>query len=231
MNRMHRALSSDKLQLFVSLPANDAELARAAVRAGADGLKVHINVDHRASGNRFGPLAEYAETFAEIRSLFEGPLGIVPGGSAEAVQAEEIRALPGMGIDFYSIYAWHLPVYMLKSPGLARTCAVDDRFDLSLLESAAALGIEAIEASIVPGAEYGSPLCLADLLKYRRVAERAKLPVIVPSQRKIGPQDVPGLIDCGVKVLLVGAVAVGTTAESIGRSVSLLREAIDKAGG
>ncbi|WP_240353174.1 hypothetical protein [Cohnella algarum] len=78
MNRLRQSLQSGKLQLFVSLPANDAKLAEAAVREGADGLKVHLNVAHRASGNSFGSLESYKETFAQIRSLFRGPLGVVP---------------------------------------------------------------------------------------------------------------------------------------------------------
>ncbi len=230
MNRLHEALRSDKLQLFVSLPANDAEMARAAVREGADGLKVHLNVDHRASGTRFGPLASYGETFKEIRSLLRGPLGVVPGGSAADVRPDEISKLSEAGFDFFSIYAWHLPTFLLEAPGLARTFAIDDRFDLRLLESAGASGMDALEASVVPGAEYGSPLTFADLLKYRWLAERSGLPVIVPTQRKVTPEDVPHLIDCGVKALLVGAVAIGTTAESIARSVGRFRDAIDKAG-
>lgn len=231
MNRLRQSLQSGKLQLFVSLPANDAKLAEAAVREGADGLKVHLNVAHRASGNSFGSLESYKETFAEIRSLFRGPLGVVPGGSAADVSREEIAALPEAGFDFFSIYAWHLPTFMLEAQGLARTFAIDDKFDLRLLEAAGAFGIDALEASVVPGAEYGTPLTLADLLKYRWLAERSGLPVIVPTQRKVTPDDVPHLIGCGVKALLVGAVSIGSTAESIGRSVSRFREAIDKAGG
>lgn len=81
MNRLDQALSGKPgLQLFVSLPANDIKLAEAALTAGADGLKVHINVGHRASGNRFGALDSYAGIFKEIRSRFDGPFGIVPGG-------------------------------------------------------------------------------------------------------------------------------------------------------
>ena len=40
--------------LAVSLPLNDIALAKAAEEAGADALKIHINVHHDASGTHFG---------------------------------------------------------------------------------------------------------------------------------------------------------------------------------
>ena len=77
MNRLDKALNEAPGQLFVSLPANDIKLAETALASGADGLKVHINVGHRASGNRFGTLG-YADIFKDIRSRFSGPLELCP---------------------------------------------------------------------------------------------------------------------------------------------------------
>ncbi|TBL79575.1 hypothetical protein [Paenibacillus thalictri] len=231
MNRLRTALQNKRLSLFVSLYANDAKLARAALEEGADGLKVHMNVGHRASGNHFGPLAEYEMTFREIRSLYDGPLGIVPGGATEDIRQEEIDRLPGIGIDFYSIYAFHLPSFLLRSEQLARTFAVNDSFDLQLVRGAAPFGMDALEASIVPGNEYGSQLTFADLLKYRYLVETSGLPVIVPSQRKIVPEDIPALYDSGVQAVLVGAIVTGKTEDGIRKAVSELRNAVDRLGG
>jgi hypothetical protein len=227
MNRLRNALQGNRLQLFVSLPANEPALARAALDAGADGLKVHINVHHRASGNSFGPLSEYRETIAEIRSLFDGPFGIVPGGSLEDIRPDEIEALPELGIDFYSIYAHHLPSFLLRTDKLARTFAIDASYDFRLLEAAKPFGFEALEASVVPGTEYGSRLSFADLLKYRWLVQHSGIPVIVPSQRKVLPEDVAALKDCGISALLLGAVAIGSTEDDIKRSVAAFRDALD----
>ncbi|MEK8126440.1 hypothetical protein WMW72_00770 [Paenibacillus filicis] len=228
MNRFQQSLTSDKLQLYVSLPANDPALAEAALAEGADGLKVHINVGHRASGNNFGPLSAYTDTMTHIRSLFDGPLGIVPGGSLDSVREEEIEALPALGVDFTSIYAFHMSSFLLRFPKLSRTFAIDSSFDLRLVEGAGAFGVEALEASVVPGDEYGTSLTFADLLKYRWLVQHSGLPVIVPSQRKIGSADIPALIDSGIKVLLIGAVVTGKDADGIRRAVAELRNAIDR---
>ena len=47
-------IESNSFTVVVSLPANDLDLARAALDAGAQAIKVHCNVWHRASGHTFG---------------------------------------------------------------------------------------------------------------------------------------------------------------------------------
>ncbi|WNR44848.1 hypothetical protein [Paenibacillus roseipurpureus] len=231
MSRLRTALGKEGLQLLVSLPSNDVELAKAALAEGADGLKVHMNVSHRASGNSFGPLGHYEATFQEIRSLYEGPFGIVPGGAMAEVKRDEIEKLPALGVDFFSIYAHHMSTFLLGAKGLSKTFATDPAFDLKLVEGAKAFGMDALEASIIPGDEYGSPLHFGDLMKYRFLVQHARVPVIVPSQRKLTPEDVPALSECGVKALLIGAVVTGRSKEGIQRAVSAFREAIDRTSG
>lgn len=227
MNRLQRSLSSKKLQLFVSLPSNDCKLAQAALKEGADGLKVHINVSHGASGNDFGGLHYYRDSFSEIRSMFDGPLGIVPGGSVSAIQKEEISELENLDFDFVSVFAQHMPPFLLESK-LASTFATDYKFDFDLLDVAKDFQVSALEASIIPPDQYGLPLSVLDLLRYRMLVSQSGLPVIVPSQRKIVVEDVPGLASCGVSVLLIGAVVTGCELSSLQSAVASFRNAIDR---
>lgn len=225
---MKEALSKCELSLVVSLPANDAALAKAALEEGADGLKVHYNVGHRASGNHFGPLDEYIEIFREIRKQFDGPLGVVPSGSVEGARREDIGRLAELGFDFFSIYAHHLPSFMLGELGMDRTFAINEQYDLSIVKSARYYGFTALEASIIPGTEYGTPLCFADVLKYRYLVEQAQVPVMVPSQRKLIPEDVEPLRDTGVKAIMLGAIVTGKTEQQLRKAVSGFRNAIDR---
>ncbi|UIO41427.1 hypothetical protein LOY85_21915 [Brevibacillus brevis] len=227
MNRFQQALEEKSFLLMVSLPQNDETLARAAMEEGADGLKMHINVYHRASGNRFGPLAEYTDFLQTIRSQFAGPIGIVPGGSIEELNPEEIRQFDSLGIDFISIYGHHLPAPLLKIEGVASTFAIDDQFDLNRLEVVKHFSMTALEASIIPGSEYGTRLTFADLLAYQYIVEKAGIPIIVPTQRKIMAEDIEALRETGVRVLLAGAMAIGRTEDEIRRSIYALRNAID----
>ncbi|MBP2112648.1 hypothetical protein [Paenibacillus silagei] len=228
MGKLQQRLEQSGLSLIISLPANDVRLAKVALEEGADALKVHFNVGHRASGTHFGALDSYEDIFSEIRSTFDGPLGVVPSGSLEGVAEEEIRRLAPLGFDFYSIYAHHLPSFMLEDHGLDRTFAINDTYDLSQVQAGAQFGITALEASIVPGSEYGTALSFADLLKYRYLADHSGLPVLVPSQRKLVTGDVPSLQRAGVKAIMLGAVVTGKTEEELRRAVSSFRGAIDK---
>lgn len=227
MGKFKELLERKPLSLVVSLPENDIALARAAMEEGADALKVHYNVGHRASGNHFGPLDMYAEVFRAIRSEFGGPFGVVPSGSIDGSRREDVERLSGLGFDFYSIYAHHLPFFMLDDLGLDPTFAINEEYDASLVTSAAYFGFTALEASIVPGKEYGTPLSFADVLKYRRLVLQAKVPVLVPSQRKLVPEDVRVLCHTGVKAIMLGAVVTGNTEEQLRRAVNGFRNAID----
>ncbi len=228
MNRFDAMLAAPKTKLFVSLPANSEEMAAAALAEGADGIKLHINVGHRASSHVFGPLADYDATFRRIRSRFEGPIGIVPGGRPHIAPPEDMAALADIGFDYISVFCHHMPSYMLNNQMMARTFAVDSMFDPGLLEEIQSYGCSGIETSIVPGDEYGSPLNMKDLLQYRQLARISGLPLIIPSQRKWTTDDVPALVDCGAKVLLIGAIVTGKGEESIRRSVAEFRNALDR---
>ncbi|MFC4306368.1 hypothetical protein ACFO1S_23365 [Cohnella boryungensis] len=221
-------MNQGKLSLIVSLPANDAGLARAALDAGADGLKVHYNVGHRASGTHFGSLESYREVFQTIRGMFDGPLGVVPAGSLEDAERESIGQLAPLGFDFYSIYAHHLPSHMLYESGLEKTFAINNEYDLSLVQSARHFGFTALEASIVPGSEYGTPLSFADVLKYRMLVQQAQIPVLVPSQRKLVADDIRALSDAGVQAVLLGAIVLGSSEEQMRSKVAEFRNAIDR---
>ena len=90
------------------------------------------------------------------------------------------------------------------------------------------LGAGVVEASIMPGTEYGQPLCMRDLLRYRTLVQATKLPVVVPTQRLIRPSEVAALAQTGVRGLMIGAVVTGRTEESIRRAVHEFRNAIDR---
>src|SRR3712207_2114021 len=99
MNRLLNTLRTQEFTLLVSLPRNDVQLAQAAVRGGAQGLKVHINVHHYASGTHFGSLKEERDNLERImEAAGDIPVGIVPGGTPFATP-DDFAALAQLGID------------------------------------------------------------------------------------------------------------------------------------
>lgn len=202
-------------RLIVSLPRNSPELGRAAADAGADALKVHINVRHEASGTRFGSLEEERGALAEILAVGL-PTGIVPGTAERLPSPGEMRELAEMGLDFFDLFARDMPAWMTSFEGMSRAAAVDPGFRAESLPELEALGIEVIEAAVVPPEGYGRPLCVADLVAYKGIRRGTRLPIIVPTERAIRPAEVPLLVEgVGLNAIMIGAVVTGREAHSL----------------
>ena len=227
MNDYLRMLKEKKLTLIMSLPRNDPALCRAAFESGADAVKVHINVDHRAGGTHFGRLAEERPALEEMLDQRKGPMGLVVGGTLEAagLDQRELRALP---FSFHSVYAHCMPAWALGS-GVPLMAACDGSYSLEEIKAMPACGADVLEASVISGAEYGRPLSMRDLITYRAIARAVSVPVVVPTQRFIRPEEVDALIRTGVKGLMIGAVVTGKEEASIARAVRAFRKAIDEA--
>lgn len=222
---LKKMLYEKDFSLIVSLPSNDMEAARAAIAGGADALKVHLNVEHRASGNTFGSLKDNLAFFEQMVKEFNGPIGIVPGGSLENIHETELKELAKLGFDYYSVYMKHMPPFMLDLE-LEKTVAGDSSYSLDTLKAMHHSAMDAFEASIIPGEEYGSALNFEDLLNYRSIADALDIPVIVPSQRKITALDMPHLKSTGVKALMIGAVVTGHDVKSIEEATKDLKRTI-----
>jgi len=226
MNRYLQLLNSQRMTLIMSLPANDPALCRAAFEEGADVVKVHINVEHRASGTHFGRLSEERAALLEMLSNAKGPMGLVPGGSLENAMLD-LKEAAKLGFDFFSIYAHHMPVgYSFADQAWMVAC--DGSYSMDEIAAMQDCGAHVLEASIMPGSEYGQSLSMRDLLRYKSITARTTLPVVVPTQRFIRPEELPALADTGVKGLMIGAVVTGRGEDSIRRAVSAFRNAIDR---
>ncbi|WP_127587189.1 hypothetical protein [Paenibacillus koleovorans] len=209
------SMLQQKPTLIVSLPANSRELFQAAVEGGADAVKIHFNVEHRASGTRFGSVAEYEELLAEICGSFAGPVGAVAGDSPQKVTPDELTRLAEAGIDFVSLYAHHAPGWLLTDKRISRMMAVSGDYADSAISAYRSLPIDMLEASIVPGNEYGTPLNVRDLLHYRALVERCAKPVVVPSQRSLKAEELEALLLTGVRGVMIGAIVTGAEAQSV----------------
>lgn len=213
----------------MSLPRNDIEFARAALDGGADAIKVHIAVDHFASGTRFGSWEEEMERIAEIVALAgERPVGLVPGGSAETVP-DRLQRIAELGISFLSVYARHCPARWLDGTApVAIGVAPDDTFDRALISHLPRTGISMLEASVIPRERYGTPLTAADLSIYHLIRYLVSLPIVLPSQLKWTPDDVPALAATGANALMIGAIVTGDTVGSVAEATKVFRRAIDR---
>ena len=225
MKKFTELLQDKHPVLIMSLPENNPALCRAAFEEGADVVKVHINVEHRASGTHFGSLQEERAVLEEMLACAKGPMGLVPGASVQAV-TRDVYAASQMGFDFFSVYAHHMPALTFTVPQ-TWMLACDGTYTNEEIEAFEQVGAGVVEASVMPAAEYGQPLNARDLICYRNVVKHTKLPVVVPTQRLIRPEELGPLMQTGVRGLMIGAVVTGRTEDSIRRAVAAFRNQLD----
>lgn len=218
MNQLHTQLTHNDWTLLVSLPRNDIELARAALRGGAQGLKVHVNVEHFASGTRFGSWEEEREVLAQIVAIarHEGAsVGVVPGADGNFASPADFHGLAEIGIDYFDAYPADCPAWALSQTDLSVMMAAFHGFDLDEFAGMENLGMTLCEASILGHDDYGKTLTARDIARYAQLVSALNVPVIVPSQKKIEPGDVAALRSSGARGLLIGAIVTGRDADSI----------------
>jgi len=218
-------LNSNKMTLIVSLPENKLEFAQAAVKGGADALKVHANVYHSASGNNFKGIMEQKEVFEEIIKYANVPVGLVPGAQLYASK-DEIKIVEEIGFSFLSMFAHYMPLYMIDS-NLDKMIAVNETYDLGHIRAVKRIEVDVIEADVLPD-DRREKIYVFDLMRYGRLVENVDKPVVVPTQRIIEPEEVRFLYELGVKGIMIGAIVTGNTVEGVERTTSLFREAINK---
>lgn len=219
----------NKFGLVVSLPANTEALAAAAIDGGADAIKVHLNVEHRASKTRFGSFKAERKKIEAIlkRAGRKVAVGVMPGARTIASQAE-LDELGKMGVEFVDCYVSDYPASLLGHHFRLRTMlALGPSYRFEEIRGMASLGIEAVEASIVDPKGYGLPLMTSDLMAYRAIAAHTKLPLVVPTQRKIAPGDVSLLAWCGARAIIIGAIVTGKTPAGVLAATRAFRESID----
>ncbi len=234
MNQLYTQLFDQPFTLLVSLPANDVRLAEAALRGGAQGLKVHINVQHFASGTRFGSLDEERENLTrilEVARAAKASVGIVPGAATDDGTAfatpDEFAALAEMGVDYFDAYPADAPAWTLSQKHLDVMMAAFHGGTIAQMQELEGVGMRLCEASIMHHDHYGKALNALDIATYAALCEALSSPVIVPSQKRIVPADLAALRAAGARGVLIGAIVTGREAESIESAAHAFRNAMN----
>lgn len=213
--------------LIASLPRNDPALAHAALEGGADVIKVHIHLRHRASQTVIGSLAEERPALEEILRLCAGrPTGIVPG-AGPSLDAAEVAGLVEMGFSFFSMYLADAPVGALPPSRLVeRMLALSHNDAPETAERLDALDLQVCEMSIMAPASYGQPLSYADLAAYAAVRKRTRLPLVAPSQHAIPAEALPELAAIGIEGVMLGSIVCGTTPRTWAETFRRFRQSV-----
>jgi hypothetical protein len=229
MSALLHLLQSTRPVLIVSLPANSVEQALAAEAAGADAIKLHINVSHHASGTAFGTLDDEQPALEAILRAVRIPVGLVPGEDLH-ITADTYRRIADLGFTLVDAYAHVTPGLFTGQPPLDLWLAGNSSYSLTELGALARLPwVDVVEASVIPPGEYGQFLSQRDLANYLLLAETLSKPFVVPSQRRLRVEDVPALLEVGAKNIMIGAVVTGKDVKGIEQATRAFRQALDEA--
>lgn len=213
---IEEAMRAAEFPVLVSLGRHDIDLARAAIDAGAFGIKFHLNAYHRATGNNFGSFAEERPFIEQLAKL--GKPMLVMSGQETQPTLEELDALADYGVEGWNIYLKHVQPHLYKSR-LKPILALDSessQADIAVIQTVSGA---MIEASIARFDEYGQPLTDADVARFAGIVERSACPVIAPSQKKFTAADMPRLRSAGIGAVLVGAIVTGVSPSTVRRSL------------
>lgn len=227
MNRLLNKLKTSKMCLIASIPQNDYNLAKAAWEAGADAIKVHINVWHRASGNSFGSLEENREVFEKILKDSPVPVGIVAGDNA-FVAEKDIDEIVKMGFDFISLYGHHLPASLSYRKDISSFFAVNNTYSFDEIRIVANSSfVDILEMSICDPETYGDRLSGRDLARYEFISNVSQVPTVLPTQHVVYASDVKALYQCGIGAVMLGAISFGKDEKTISETLKAFRKEID----
>lgn len=228
MERLVDKLKTRKMCLIVSLPWNSYELAKSVWEAGADAIKVHINLHHQASNNDFGTLEDNREVFEKILKDSPVPVGIVPGTNPLTIE-DDLDELVRMGFDFISLYNHHMPASLMTRTDIGKFYGVSPLYTQEEVDYIASSPLtEMLEMAFIKVESPLERMSAYDVQKYRHVCSIANCPTILPTQHLVKPCDVKLLHEIGVNGLMIGAIVTTNDFEMIKQKTIEFRKAIDQ---
>jgi hypothetical protein len=208
----------------VSLPENALKYAVGAEKAGADAIKLHMNVKHRVTGKVHLSWNETKDAIKEIISVVKIPVGIVPGAEIMASD-EDIREMIEAGISFVDAYAEYLPLRVARLP-VCKMIALNHTSSDSIIPFLPEAGADCLELSIVHPEHYGQPLSVEDYTLYKSYLRQTTLPAFIPTQKAMTPDDCRFLVKNGFKGIIIGAIVTGLDTDNFEETIRKYRSAV-----
>lgn len=219
-------MNGNNFNLVVSCPVNDYDFVKAAWENGADAVKVHLNVNHHASGTGFKTLKEEYDFVERILSESPVPVGVVVGGSVADV-AKDFSNVLEENFDFLSLYGHHATTQVLEQNKITKMIACDYSYTSSDIQALEKLGVEILEVSIMHQDDYGTSLTIKDLARYKHINNLVNIPTLIPTQKKIETSDLKSIRDVGFNGIMIGAVVTTKDFDTYVETIRSFRKAID----
>jgi hypothetical protein len=234
-------MKTNKFTLVVTMP-QELKFAEAAVKGGADVLKMRCNINSMlklSAGIISGPFQERKGFLKEVIDMAgEVSVGLVPGRFDTYITEAERIEMEEMGFDYFNSHYKYTRPYMFDSKVLTSVISFteDNWNDTEMFRAIDESNkIDIVEANFVTEENFGKDLVLEDILKHESVARRLHQPIIATAQKSVKPQEVRYLYEAGCKALMIGVIQFNVAAEGgeitpeiVRNTTEKYREAIDK---
>lgn len=193
------------LLLLAVLPRNEASLAEAAVRAGADSIAL------RVYGAATDLLAETGDLAAEEQRIKESIaavgdraiVGLIVGSNG-TIPPDDLRKTEALGVDFVAAYPHVTPAVFLELSEIGRLAIIDQQGG-QVVRGINDLPIQSALVRIGRPPDSPPEMTVLDVALSRAAADAIHRPIIAFPSWKLAPWDLEVLRDAGIEgVALVG---------------------------
>lgn len=215
MGKLLSQIYQGRFILIASPAANSLELALVAQEAGADAIETHLNHETSQGGGAFGSIDLEEQPLKDITSSLTIPVGVSIGGS-KPLQEEEWERILSLNFDFVNMLAHHMPAFVASDERISKIVGIGPGYVLEQVKTISdSQGVSALEAAVVPSQAFGLPLNVLDVATLEIVTRLSAKPVLVPTQKKIKPAEIPIIRKVGCKGLNLTTIVTGDTPTSV----------------
>lgn len=214
-------LKTQKLTLIASLPNCTLEYAAAAIGGGVDAISFAVD--------SFDKYSALKDNIAQIIDQSPLPFGLVIS-STKGFKVSDLRKLVASGIDFIGIPIENRPAALKNQTEIAEVYILDKDFTIDEILNIEKKDNIILEAKINKTSEVGQELTVGDLQNFITMATSTDFPIVITTQKKIYPSEIPIIWDTGVKGVEITKIVTGKTLKSFQKAVRDFRLAIDDLG-
>ena len=193
------------LMLVAVLPRNDAGLAIAAVRGGADVIALRICGAGTDLLQETGSLESEEAHLKEILDAVgdKAIVGLIIGSNG-SLSSAEVQKTERLGVDFVAAYPHLIPAIFLELADIGRLAILDQQGG-TLARGINDLSIQSAIVRIGRTSESPPQMTVADVANNRAAADTVHRPIIAFPSWDLSPSDLEVLRDAGIEgVALVG---------------------------
>lgn len=205
------------------LPHNNAEYAVAAETAGADAMLIGIDKTESTFPGLFGSFDLQEDSISSIISSSSIPVGISIGDSRPLTR-DNWERIVAKRFSFVNMYAHHMPPFVLDDQRMQKLVTIGPGYMVEQIRNLSEMeGVYTLEAAIVSPQGMNHIFSVLDLATLRMIARLSTKPVLLRTQKRVEPEDVPIVTSAGLKGISFDPSSIEPGIEAYRDAISTLR--------